>query len=116
MLNEKKLEIKMKIGETIRKYRKEREMTQEQLAQLLGITASAVNKWEKGNACPDIALLAPIARALGISLDMLLAYHEKLTKDEVGDILEELKERMDKEPYREAFGWVQDKIRTFPMR
>ncbi len=114
MLNEKKLEIKMKIGETIRKYRKEREMTQEQLAQLLGITASAVNKWEKGNACPDIALLAPIARALGISLDMLLAYHEKLTKDEVGDILEELKERMDKEPYREAFGWVQDKIRTFP--
>lgn len=38
----------MKIGETIRKYRKKSEMTQEQLAALLGVTASAVNKWEKG--------------------------------------------------------------------
>ncbi len=104
----------MKIGEIIRKYRKEREMTQEQLAGFLGVTASAVNKWEKGSACPDIALLAPIARVLGVSLDTLLAYQEKLTKEEVNDILRELKERMDKEPYQAVFSWVQDKIRTFP--
>lgn len=106
--------VKMRIGEIIRKYRKEKELTQEQLAGLLGVTASAVNKWEKGSACPDIALLAPIARALGVSLDTLLAYHEKLTKEEVNDILRELRERMDKEPYQTVFGWVQDKIRTFP--
>ncbi len=104
----------MKIGEVIRKYRKEREMTQEQLARLLGVTASAVNKWEKGSACPDIALLAPIARALDISLDTLLAYHERLTKEEINDMLRELKERMGKEPYQTVFGWMQDKIRTFP--
>lgn len=104
----------MKIGETIRKYRKKSEMTQEQLVALLGVTASAVNKWEKGNACPDIALLAPIARALGISLDTLLAYHETLGKEEVNKLLQELKARMDKEPYQEVFGWIQDKIRTFP--
>lgn len=104
----------MKIGETIRKYRKKSEMTQEQLAALLGVTASAVNKWEKGNACPDIALLAPIARALGISLDTLLAYHETLGKEEINKLLQELKARMDQEPYQEVFGWIQDKIHTFP--
>lgn len=38
----------MKIGEVIRKYRKEKQMTQEELADYLGITSSAVNKWENG--------------------------------------------------------------------
>lgn len=104
----------MRIGEIIRKYRKEQEMTQEQLAKLLGVTASAVNKWERGSACPDIALLVPVARALSISLDTLLAYHERLTEGEVNEILKELKVRMEKEPYQEVFGWVQNKICTFP--
>lgn len=104
----------MRIGEIIRKYRKEQEMTQEQLAKLLGVTASAVNKWERGSACPDISLLAPVARALSISLDTLLAYHERLSEEEVNEILKELKVRMEKEPYQEVFGWVQDKIYTFP--
>lgn len=39
---------KMKIGETIRKYRKEQNITQEEMAERLGVTAPAVNKWEKG--------------------------------------------------------------------
>lgn len=104
----------MNIGETIRKYRKEKEMTQEHLAGLLGVTASAVNKWEKGSACPDIALLSPIARALGISLDTLLTYQESLRMEEVNALLEELKERMKKESYQAVFRWVQDKIHAFP--
>lgn len=104
----------MNIGGTIRQYRKEKEMTQEQLAELLGVTASAVNKWERGNACPDIALLAPIARALGISLDTLLAYHEKLTREEVNDLMTVLAEKLDGESYQEVFEWVRNKIRTFP--
>lgn len=104
----------MKIGETIRRYRKEKDMTQEQLADRLGVTASAVNKWERGSACPDIALLAPIARVLGISLDTLLAYREELTEEEVNELLARLRERLEKEPYQDAFAWAQDKIRTFP--
>lgn len=38
----------MQIGETIRKYRKEKNMTQEEMANRLGVTAPAVNKWENG--------------------------------------------------------------------
>lgn len=38
----------MKIGEVIRRYRREKQMTQEEMANALGVTAPAVNKWEKG--------------------------------------------------------------------
>lgn len=59
----------MPIGEVIRTYRKNKNMTQEEMAGRLGVTAPAVNKWENGNSYPDITLLAPIARLLNISLD-----------------------------------------------
>lgn len=73
----------MRIGEVIRKYRKEKQLTQEEMANYLGITAPAVNKWENGNSSPDISLLAPIARLLGISTDILLSYQEDLTEKEI---------------------------------
>lgn len=68
----------MMLGKVIRKYRKERNFTQEEMAERLGVTASAVNKWEREVTCPDIALLAPIARLLEISTDTLLSYRENL--------------------------------------
>ena len=74
----------MQIGEVIRKYRKSADMTQEEMANRLGVTAPAVNKWENGNSYPDITLLAPIARLLGISTDELLSYHEELSSEEIG--------------------------------
>lgn len=69
----------MKLGEVIRKYRKIKNMTQEEMANRLGVTAPAVNKWENGNSFPDITLLSPIARLLDISLDTLLSFQEELT-------------------------------------
>ena len=63
----------MQTGEVIRKYRKQRNLTQEEMAQRLGVTAPAVNKWENGNSLPDITLLAPIARLLRVPLDELLS-------------------------------------------
>ena len=56
----------MELGQVIRKYRKIKNLTQEEMAVRLGVSAPAVNKWENGNSMPDILLLAPIARLLGI--------------------------------------------------
>ena len=77
----------MQIGEVIRTYRKRKDMTQEEMARRLGVTAPAVNKWEKGNSLPDITLLAPIARLLDVSLDTLLAFREDLTAEEIKEIV-----------------------------
>ena len=68
----------MAIGDIIRKYRKNKGMTQEEMAACLGVTTPAVNKWEKGNTLPDITLLVPIARLLGITTDELLSFNIEL--------------------------------------
>lgn len=54
----------MDIGVVIKKYIKEAGMTQEEMANRLGVTTPAVNKWENSNSKQDIELLAPIARLL----------------------------------------------------
>ena len=79
----------MDMGVVIKKYRKEAGMTQEEMANRLGVTTPAVNKWENGNSKPGIELLAPIARLLDISLDTLLSFHEKLSDAEIEEIIRE---------------------------
>ena len=104
----------MKIGEIIRKYRKELNLTQEEMAVRLGVTAPAVNKWEKGVSLPDITLLAPIARLLNITLETLLSFQEDLTAAEIGDIIKELDQKMEAEPYDKGFQYGSDLIHKYP--
>ncbi len=104
----------MKISEVIRKYRKEKQFTQEDVANYLGVTAPAVNKWENGNSFPDISLLAPIARLLGISTDTLLSYQEDLTEKEIEQITKEISDRIKKEDYHTVFTWAMKKVQEYP--
>ena len=80
----------MNIGNVIKKYRKELGYTQEEMANRLGVTTPAVNKWENGNSNPDIELLAPIARILHISLDTLLSFRENLTDLEIEELIHKM--------------------------
>lgn len=58
------------IGEQITRYRKERNMTQEELGKAAGVSTQAVSRWENGGA-PDVALLPAIADKLGVTIDVL---------------------------------------------
>lgn len=60
------------IGNRISKYRKARSMTQEDLANKLGVSSQAVSKWENDASCPDISLLPQLCKILGITSDELL--------------------------------------------
>lgn len=60
------------IGNRISKYRKSKSMTQEELANALGVSSQAVSKWENDASCPDISLLPQLCRTLGITTDELL--------------------------------------------
>lgn len=104
----------MQIGQIIRKHRKAQNLTQEEMAVRLGVTAPAVNKWENGNSYPDIMMLAPIARLLNISLDTLLSFHSELTDEEIKTIVREADERFKKDTYMEAFQWVKMQIEMYP--
>lgn len=89
-------------------------MTQEEMAGLLGVSGSAVNKWEKEKSFPDITLLAPIARLLNISLDTLLSFHEELTAEEINQIVSELDIKLKERSYEEAFSWAKKQIEQYP--
>ena len=61
----------MKIGENIRALRLQKGLTQEQVAQQLGVPYQAVSKWENGTNTPDIGLLPEIAKLFGVTIDAL---------------------------------------------
>lgn len=60
------------IGETIRDLRRARDITQESLASMLGVTSQSVSQWENGRTMPDISLLAPLAHIFEVSADVIL--------------------------------------------
>lgn len=60
------------IGNRIAKYRKAKGLTQEALANLMGVSSQAVSKWETDASCPDITALPQLCKILGITTDELL--------------------------------------------
>ena len=75
--------MELTIGTVIADLRRKKGMTQEQLAEAVGVSAPAVSKWETNSSCPDVTLLAPIARALGTDVNGLLSFHPAMTKEEL---------------------------------
>ena len=71
--------MKLSIGKVISELRKKNSITQEQLANAVGISVPAVSKWETGNSYPDITLLMPIARYLGVTVDDLFHYQSEMS-------------------------------------
>lgn len=93
----------MTLGEKIQKYRKERRMSQEDLAALLGVSRQAVSKWELNDTIPDTENVIQLGRILGVSLDYLLT-PERESHDECGKVGPEKPDRPGKRG-RALVGW-----------
>lgn len=104
----------MAIKDIIKTRRKELGLTQEQIANYLGVTTPAVNKWENGITYPDIALLAPIARLLKTDVNTLLCFHEELTEQEINQFCMEVMNVIQKEGFGKGFELAQTKIDQYP--
>ncbi len=104
----------MTLALIIRQKRKEANLTQEQVANALGITTPAVNKWEKGTTCPDIALLPALARLLNTDPNTLLSFEKELTKAEVSAFLKRLAEISRENGLKAAFDAAFEKTREYP--
>ena len=104
----------MQIHEIIRTRRTALGLTQEQLAGKLGVSAPAVNKWERGNSYPDITLLPVLARTLRVDLNTLLSFREDLTETEIAEFLNRLYEVSRTEGCGAAFSLAEEKLRQFP--
>ena len=104
----------MVIHTIIQERRKALGLTQEQVAEYLGVTTPAVNKWEKGSTCPDIALLPPLARLLKIDLNTLFGFYEDLTQQELILFCKEIHEVALSAGFDAGFAAAQEKIHEYP--
>lgn len=77
------------LGKRIAQHRKRLGLTQDALAERLGLTAQAVSKWENDLSCPDIAILPRLAEIFGISTDELLGMEPKTVVHEAEVVREE---------------------------
>lgn len=93
---------KERTGQLITELRKEKGLTQKQLADALNVTDKAVSKWERGLSFPDISMLEPIAETLDISIMEILAGEKKpkdeiITREEAQQMIKESVELSDEE-------------------
>lgn len=63
----------VKIGKFIGELRREKQLTQEDLAEIMGVTSKSISRWENGKTMPDISLLKPLCDILGISINELFS-------------------------------------------
>ena len=106
--------MNLRIGSVIQKLRKIKGLTQEQLAESIGVSKAAVWKWESGSTYPDITLLSPIARLLGTTVDGLLEFEENLTKDEIDEILMKCSNKFTTSDYFQAYEYSEKYLRKYP--
>lgn len=102
------------IGATILAARRAKGLTQESLADLVGVSAAAVSKWETGASYPDITLLPPIARALGITVDTLLNFHAAPSTEELHTIGKQLRTIFDEQGFSAGQQAAESVLREYP--
>ena len=104
--------MQLKLYENIKKYRKEKELTQEKLAEILGVSVGAVSKWENGNNTPDIMMLAALADLFDVSIDALLGYDAAPKK--INDIVNVINEKTVSNRFDEAISLSNDALIRYP--
>lgn len=104
----------MSMNQVILARRKALGLTQEQLAARLGVTAPAVNKWEKGASFPDVALMPPLARLLGVDLNELFGFHDELSAKEIERTLAEIDAAFKADGLERCLALAREQLRQYP--
>lgn len=100
-------------GENLKKLRKSKEMTQETLAEFLGVSFQTVSKWERGETYPDIIMLPIISRFFDVSIDDLLGTNKSHDEQRINEYLK-LYDDMKLKDLTSTFNKFQEAIKEFP--
>lgn len=82
--------------------RKEKGITQEELAAYIGITKASVSKWETGQSYPDITFLPLLASYFNISIDELISYKPQMEQEDIKNLYHRLAEAFSEKPFDEV--------------
>lgn len=106
--------MKLKIGETIKRLRKEREITQEEFAEVLGVSCQSVSRWENGTCYPDMELIPTIAGFFAVSVDKLLGVDEEMEQKAVERYCAEFQKAISKGAVEECIRIAREGVAEFP--
>ena len=104
--------MKITLSENIKTFRKERKMTQEQLAEALGVTVGAIHKWEKDLSTPDLSLIFAMADLFGTSTDVLLGYQWRNTS--ARDSISLIQQLMQEQKFEDAVAEAEKAMKKYP--
>ena len=102
------------LAQNIRRLRLARDLTQEELAVRLGVTGQAVSRWERGECCPDIALLPGLANLFGVTADELLSMDELRGRARLGECYAKAQNLARQGKYREAAQLLDQALQRWP--
>ena len=85
------------------KKRKEKGITQDQLAAYIGVSKASVSKWETGQSYPDITFLPQLAAYFNMSVDELIGYKPQMTKEDIRKLYLRLAKDFSQKPAKEVF-------------
>ena len=105
----------MQIGMNIKKLRRKRDLTQEELADALGVTPKAVSAWECDRSAPDLSLIPLLCRIFDVTADTLLGIDIEQKAEEVQKIVDHAYELMRYGNYEEAHIYLKDARKQYPM-
>ena len=104
---------KLNISKCIIQKRKEKGITQEKLAEYIGVSKGAVSKWESGQSYPDILLLPELATYFNVSVDELLGYSPQLTNEDIKKIYNKLSHEFAVKPFDEVMEQCNEIIKKY---
>lgn len=101
-------------SDVFKKLRKQRELTQEQIAEMLGVSSQAVSKWETNTSYPDISLLPIIADYFGVSVDYLLGHETGKWLEAIDEACAKADESIKEKRYMEAIPPLREMLIQHP--
>ncbi|MBQ2828662.1 MAG: helix-turn-helix transcriptional regulator [Clostridia bacterium] len=106
--------MKLSIGENIKFLRKQKDITQEQLAEMLGISAQSVSRWESGICYPDMELLPEISKIFEITADKLLGVDDIAENKKVEEYLNRFQVAINKGKIDECISIAREGVAEYP--
>ncbi len=103
----------LNIAENLVKLRHDKKITQEQLAEFVGVTKASVSKWETGQSMPDITILPQLAAFFDITVDQLIGYAPQLSKEQIQKLYQELAARLAGGSFEEVFSQTRAYVKKY---
>ncbi|MBQ3049909.1 MAG: helix-turn-helix transcriptional regulator [Oscillospiraceae bacterium] len=102
------------IGDKLKKLRRNRDLTQEEVAAHIGISYQAISKWERGDGYPDITMLPTLANYFGVSVDELIGMDEIASAKKLDDINKKWQENRALGNHKENVELMRSALKIYP--